>query len=145
MTKHWKIILSFAVVFGAGALVGSLTTKCTVPPPPPVKDKPREEFAVKVMRRYVERLQLTDEQVALIRPIVEKAGQDMKDVRTVWFRDTREVAEKMNQDVAAILTPEQKIEYAQYLKELHARWDKMSHRKTDSKKEGAPPPPPPRN
>lgn len=141
MNKRWKIILSFVVVFGAGALVGSLTTKCTVPPPQIKKDKPREEFAVKVMRRYVERLQLTDEQVEQIRPLVVQADREMKSVRTIWFRDTRKAAERMNQKVAALLTDEQKVEYALYLKELHARWDKMGHRKPEPKTKASAPQP----
>lgn len=141
MNNRWKIILSFAVVFGAGALVGSLTMKCTVRPPESTKDRPREDFAVKVMRRYVERLQLTDEQAEQIRPLVVQADREMKNVRTIWFRDTRKAAEKMNQKVAALLTAEQKVEYTLYLKELHERWDKMGHRKPEPKKKIPPPPP----
>lgn len=141
MNKRWKIILSFVVVFGAGALVGSLTTKCTVPSPQIKKDKPREEFTEKVMRRYVERLQLTDEQAEQIRPLVAQADREMKNVRTIWFSDTRKAAEKMNQKVAALLTDEQKAEYALYLKELHERWDRMGHRKPEPKKKTPPPPP----
>ncbi len=140
MNNRWKIILCFVVVFGAGALVGSLTTKCTVPPPQGKKDKPREPFAEKVMRRYTERLKLTDEQVEQIRPLVVQADRDMKNVRAIWFRERRKGAEKMNQEVDALLTAEQKVEYAQYLKELHERWDKMGHRKSKSKIK--PPPPP---
>jgi hypothetical protein len=140
MNKRWKVILAFVGVFGAGVLVGNLSTKCSVSPPPIKQDKPREEFEIKVMRRYIERLQLSDEQVEQIRPIVVKASQDMKGVRTVWFRDTRELAERMNQDVAALLTAEQKIEFEKYNQELKERWKKMSHRKSDSKKKRPPPP-----
>lgn len=143
MNKRWKIVLSFVVVFSAGVLVGSLYTRCNVVPPPSVRDRPREEFSVKVMRHYEERLDLTEEQVEQIRPIVVKASQDMKDVRTIWFRDTKIVAEQMNQDVAAVLTPEQKLEFEKYNQEMKERWQKMSRRKPEPQKSGPPPPPPP--
>lgn len=144
MNKRWKVILSFVVVFCAGAVVGGVYTQWRCSPNHDTRNKHKEDFSDRVMRHYVDRLKLSEEQVAKIRPIVTAASEEMRSIRTEWFKDTRVVADKMNHDVAEVLTPEQKIEFEKYNREMEERWKRMTRRKPPEPPKGERPPPPPR-
>ena len=136
MDKRWKIILSFVIVFAAGAVVGSLYSTRTHEARSQdwrerAKDgrdsRPeRTDFSTRVMRHYTEHLELTPEQVEQIRPIVESAGKQLKEIRLGWSRNTATVAKEMNLAVIKILTPEQKVEFEEHiLRQMTERMQRM--------------------
>ncbi|MBE34690.1 MAG: hypothetical protein CMI16_03900 [Opitutaceae bacterium] len=152
MDKRWKVIGSFVVVFAAGAVVGSLYPSRT----PENRsrewrdsandDRPeRPDFAARVMHHYSERLQLTSEQVAEIKPIVESAGKQLNEIRMGWSRNTATVAKEMNQAVIEKLTPEQKAEFEEHiLRQMTERMKRMGLKGRPGMGERPPRPPPPR-
>ena len=150
MDKRWKIISSFVVVFAAGAVVGSLYSSRTHENRSQewrerAKDDlpERTDFASRVMHHYTERLQLTPEQVAEIKPIVESAGKQLKEIRMGWSRNTATVAKEMNQAVIEKLTPEQKTEFEEHiLREMTDRMNRMRLKGRPGMGERPPRPPP---
>lgn len=129
MNKRWKVILSFVVVFCAGAVVGAVCSQWYCSPKPASRNKPREDFSDRMIRHYTDRLKLSENQIAKIRPILTAASEEMRGIRTEWFKDTRVVADKMNHDVAEVLTPEQKIEFEKYNEEMQERWKRTTRHK----------------
>lgn len=154
MDKRWKIILSFVIVFAAGAVVGSLYSSRTHEARSQdwrerAKDgrdgRPeRTDFSTRVMHHYTERLQLTPEQVEEIKPIVESAGKQLKEIRMGWSRNTATVAKEMNQAVIEKLTPEQKTEFEEHiLRQMTERMNRMGLKGRPGMGERPPRPPPP--
>jgi len=150
MDKRWKIISSFVVVFAAGAVVGSLYSSWTHENRSrewrerAKDDRPeRTDFASRVMHHYTERLQLSPEQVAEIKPIVESAGKQLKEIRMGWSRNTATVAKEMNQAVIEKLTPEQKTEFEEHiLRQMTERMNRMGLKGRPGMGERPPRPPP---
>ena len=138
MDKPWKVVLAFSGVFLAGVLAGGAITmrlehrprfSGRLPPPP--------EFLPKMMERLTDRLELTGEQAAKIRPIIAQAQTDFQQLRRQHVKDVAQVMERMHNDVAALLTPEQKVKLDQMRQEFRARAERMRR-----EFRGANPPPP---
>lgn len=138
MDKPWKVVLAFSGVFLAGVLAGGAITMRLehrprfggrLPPPP--------EFLPKMMARLTDRLELTGEQTAKIRPIIAQAQTDFQQLRRQHVKDVAQVMERMHNDVAALLTPEQKVKLDQMRQEFRARAERMRR-----EFRGANPPPP---
>ncbi len=147
MDKRWKVIFSFVVVFAAGAVAGGVFTASQVDAKRKqwrerAKDAARDrgEFSDRVIRHYSKRLDLTSEQIEQIKPILVAAGKQMREVRDEWSKNTALVADEMNKSIAALLTPEQQIEFAKHIREMKARMERMGR---PGKKDGPPRPPPP--
>lgn len=150
MDKRWKVIFSFVVVFVAGAVVGGLYSPWQREPKPKkwrerIKqgERGREQFSDRVVRHYTERLSLTPEQIDQIRPIVVAAGKEMRKIRSDWSSNTATVAQEMNQAVAAVLTPEQRVEFEEHIQEMQTRMGRMMGGMRRRGMEGGPPRPPP--
>lgn len=137
MDKPWKVISAFVGVFIAGAVFGGFFTARTaskkiqeVQPPPaavattpaptpatPAVNRPagnnnRGTISVTpiMLQRLAVQLKLTDEQKEKITPIIKRADDDMRYLRTENFRSTNRVLERMHADISMLLTPEQKQE-----------------------------------
>jgi len=152
MDKRWKIILSFVVVFAAGAVVGGVFATSQAESQRKqwrerAKDgeQERQKFSDRAIRHYTERLNLTPEQVDQIRPVLEEAGEEMRRVRMDWSKNTASVAEELNKSIAAILTPEQKIEFEKHIGEMKTRMERMRGKGRPGMRDGPPRPPPPRS
>lgn len=150
MDKSWKVIFSFVVVFAAGAVVGGVFTQSRAESQRKERSKDgergRQQFYDRAIRHYTERLNLTPEQVDLIRPVLEAVGNEMRRVRTDWSKNTASVAEEMNKSIAAILTPEQIIEFEKHIGAMKIRMERMRGQGRPGMRDGPPrPPPPPRS
>lgn len=139
MEKPWKVVVAFLAVFVAGAIFGGVFAvgvsarrqnqvarhtppepKGAAATPAPVmvttkKGLPGIPFVVgaitpQILQQFTRRLGLTPEQLERVRPVIARAGDDLQRMRQENFADTVRVSERMYEDVAAVLTPEQRTE-----------------------------------
>lgn len=133
MEVPWKVVGAFLGVFAAGAIFGGALTfrangkrwrqpvaepspsVAPAQPPAPVATKepgrggqPVQAWNVNVaqMRQWTQRLNLTTEQQKELRPIIVRANREFANLR----EETTKAQKQMFDDVAAILTPEQRAE-----------------------------------
>jgi Spy/CpxP family protein refolding chaperone len=116
----WKLIAGFLLVFIAGGATGvfisaSAANHFFFGPP-------HHGFAAQTMRNRLQRqLHLTDDQLAKITPITEKAGAQLEDIRTQTGQRVREAIAEAHREILPILTPDQ----AERLKQMqgqHRNW-----------------------
>jgi Spy/CpxP family protein refolding chaperone len=110
MDKPWKVILAFTGIFIAGILIGGLVTLRwgrNFAPRPAMGD----QYGPALMQRLVKQLDLTSEQQAKVKPIVDSATEELRQLRRTTQRTTAGVLERMQGDIAAVLTPEQKAKF----------------------------------
>lgn len=69
---------------------------------------PQSWQAPQLLRRYAERLELTPEQKQRIHPLIQRATEDYNRLRQNTFRETAIILDRLQQDIAAVLTPEQR-------------------------------------
>ncbi len=135
MDKPWKVILAFLGVFIAGAVFGGFfslgvgrrilemeglpTAKAALPaapqtsaavattqkPPPPAL--PPSVQSAQLLRRVANQLDLTPAQKAQITPIIQRSLQDIWRQQQSLYRETTFITQRMKQDIAKELTPEQ--------------------------------------
>jgi len=154
MNKPWKVVLAFTAIFLAGAIFGGLlmarlgprlAQKRGGPPPPP---------SPMMLRHFSERLDLTPAQKEKIRPLVERAEDEVRTMRQTSLKDTGVILRRIQQEIAAELTPDQrkKLERMQVRQRELMREDRPILQKMRERKDragepqgpGVPPPPPPK-
>ena len=117
MNQPWKVIIVLLGIFVAGGVTGGFATlrvwktKMMNRPVP-------EEWAPKHLRRITERLELTPEQEDQIRPIVRRSMEELNAIRNHSMAKTQGVVEAMQKEITEKLTPEQRIKYEQFNREL---------------------------
>lgn len=142
MNPNGKVILAFVGVFMAGAVFGGFFAQRLARPPAaepaPIRpERPADgQFAVMILKRLSQRLELTPEQEAAIRPIVAEADQEMRRLRRESFRESLAVAERMHAEVATILTEAQRRQLEQMKQAMRERWAQDRQRRWG---EGPPP------
>lgn len=121
MNKPWKVILAFLGVFLAGAVFGGFIS-LRMARERFFKEPPMDRFTSLVLRRFSDRLELTPEQEQQIRPIVMATEVELRRVRSSGFKETVTIAEKMNEQISELLTPEQREKLEQLKQEMSERW-----------------------
>lgn len=144
MNKTAKIILTFTCVFLAGAIAGGFVYARfarTV-----VENRIRaEQFASSQMKRLQETLELTPEQVARIKPIVDTMGEELGKMRQATIASFQ----RMDAAIAKELTPEQRTEFEEMQRRMRERRDRDRERDRERSSHGGTPgdpsktPPPP--
>ena len=150
MNKPWKIILAFTGVFIAGAVIGGVVAlrfgrEITREP------RPMERFEPMLMKRYANRLELTDEQRTKVREIVRTTEKELRRLRSEGFKEAVAAGEKMNAQIEQLLTPEQRVRLEELKHEMRERWKEERQKRMmrlELPREGGapadmPPPPPP--
>ena len=135
--KNWRLILCLMGIFLVGAVTGGLVT-LRVWPEFAHRRTPEQWRAVQ-MKRLVHRLDLTPTQVEQIRPIITGSAEELRQLRHRFFQQTVELTEKMEADLASVLTPGQRAELARMQKEDHERMHRWME---EHARHGDPPPPP---
>jgi Spy/CpxP family protein refolding chaperone len=126
------VVLIFLGGLVSGALLAPLVGRTFLRPRAP------GEMSRHIFERMQSRLSLTPEQAAEVKPLVETTGQDLDAIRR---EATARVSERMAQTdeaIAALLTPEQKVE----LKKMET--ERKEHMGRHEPFAPPPPPPPPR-
>lgn len=135
MNKNLKLVGLLAGIFVTGSVTGALLTtrfgrdwlkQRAVP----------EQWASHHVRKLAEKLELQEDQIEQLRPIIRRNMEEMGRLRSECVKDTRVVAERMEREIAEKLTPEQKIKFDEYNRQKRERLKKHLQ-----KKPGDPKPP----
>lgn len=118
--KPWKLILLLTGIFLAGAVAGGFVTLEVG------KNMMRKRFAPDNwgparLKKLEEHLSLTAEQLERLKPIVRRDVDELNKLRQQGFQDTRRILERMEKDIAAVLTPEQKEKFEKLNAEMRER------------------------
>ena len=88
--------------------------RAKAPPRPRFLPRP-EQFGAQLMRRFSEQLDLTADQRAKVRPMVDAAAENLRRLR----RDTAHTAEiqieQLEDQIAAVLTPDQRARFTELI------------------------------
>jgi Spy/CpxP family protein refolding chaperone len=88
--------------------VAPTTTPAVAPPPVTPANMAPPQFGPQLMRRFTEQLNLTREQRMKIRPIAARTEEELRRLRRDTQHQTEQVIERMQDEVAALLTPDQR-------------------------------------
>jgi Spy/CpxP family protein refolding chaperone len=129
MNKPWKVILAFLGVFLAGAVFGGflsvrLAKQFPLGAPAAPEAPAGGQFSPQIMKRLTQRLELTPEQQEKIRPIIQRTDEEMRTLRRTNLREGFAVAERMQAEVAALLTPAQQAKLDQMHREMRERFQR---------------------
>ncbi|TAG27431.1 MAG: hypothetical protein EAZ36_06890 [Verrucomicrobia bacterium] len=125
MNRPLSICLICVGIFASGAITGGLAarrlhlvpTPLATPPPPP----PQEGFGPNQLRRLSEHLELTATQREQIQPILNQAGDELRQLRRESLRQSSSILETMETAVAERITPQQREKLVVLQEEQRAR------------------------
>ncbi|MFZ5493923.1 MAG: hypothetical protein ACOZE5_01115 [Verrucomicrobiota bacterium] len=128
MNRPWKLVLLLAGIFLAGGVTGAFLTvqlgrnwiKQRAAP---------EQWAPLHLRQLARRLELRPEQMEQLRPIIRRNMEELGRLRTECVKETRVVVERMEREIAARLSPEQRAKFDQYNREKRERLQKMMQKR----------------
>jgi Spy/CpxP family protein refolding chaperone len=133
-SRFFRPALYALLIFAAGVITGvfvaPIVGRSFMRPPG------SQEMAQHIMHRLRSNLDLTDAQVAQIKPLVEKTGADMETIRRETTQRVMRRMEQTNTEISAILLPEQQAKFKTMEEERRKRMER-DHRFAE------PPPPPP--
>ena len=135
MNKPWKVVLVFVGVFLAGAICGGPLAMRFFRP-----GRPEERAASRpqILQRLVDDLKLSEEQKAKIQPIVQRTLQETQRLRRENVKAIAAVMEQMHGEVAAELTPEQRVKQDEMRKRFRERAERV---RSEFRDHDRPPPP----
>ncbi len=135
MNKTWKVVLAFTAVFLAGAIFGGLLAMRAGPRWAQRRVAPAlPALPPAVLRHMADRLDLTTEQKEKIRPLVDRAEDEIRQLRQVSIKETGLILRGLQQTLAVELTSEQR-----------KKLEKMQERQRELMREERPGLPPPRD
>ena len=152
MAKTWQVVLATIAIFVAGAVAGGATAMGFIhwrnnkfPSGQfgggPAHPNRVEQFGPQLMRNFANQLDLTEAQRARIMPIVKRtAGQLTRERREVQLTVALAI-ERMQDEIADQLTPEQRNKFEELVAKQRARLQEL--RKTPPAPADAAPPPAP--
>ncbi len=162
MNRTVKLSLFCAGIFVCGAIAGGFAARKCIKPTKPSQGttqagSAQDGFGPQQLRRFSAELDLTEAQKAALLPILEKTGEELRQLRRESFRQTSAVIEAMEASVAELLTPAQReklaVLQAEQRARMKARMEERNRRKAEGgeRREGenperrsdGPPPPPP--
>jgi len=129
--RPWQIWLAILGIFMSGAVAGGflaprLTNRAVE------RGRTPREFVPHMMDRLTRGLDLSEEQVGRIRPIVDQAWEQLNALR----RDSAEVMRLMYVEIEGELTPEQLQRHEEYQNERRLRWQRMIEEREKRAREG---------
>ena len=80
-----------------------------------------EQWGPNHLKRLTEHLDLKPEQAELIQPIIHRHAEELNRVRATSLAETRGIFDRMEQEISAQLTPEQRAKFEQMNKEMRER------------------------
>jgi hypothetical protein len=139
MKQNWKVAVAFAVVFIFGAASGAVFALryTSMRAPPRLPPRP-EQFGPQLLRRWAfsRQLDLTPEQRQKIRPIILETAEELRRLRRDAWHSGELVIEHMQDEVAAVLTPDQRLKFDELIRAQRARMDAY----TRAQQQAQPPP-----
>ncbi len=123
--KPWKLVLLLAGIFAAGAVTGSFVTVRMGRQMMQKHIAPPDQMGPMRFKLLVDKLELTPEQQEKLRPIVMRNMEEMGRVRMNSLAEARRIAERMNKDITAVLTPEQKAKFDEMNRKMRERFQRF--------------------
>jgi Spy/CpxP family protein refolding chaperone len=134
MIKSWQVVLATIAIFVAGLVTGGATALGVVRwvahhmRPNPAGAGPflthsgqPQQFGPQLMRSFADQLNLTDDQRAQIMPIVKRTASQLgRDRREIQLTSALAI-EKMQDEIAAVLTPEQRAHFEDLISQQRSR------------------------
>ena len=118
--KPWKLVLLLTGIFFAGAITGGVVTVRYGRQLAQMRAQP-EQWGPARLKMLAQRLDLTPEQVEKLRPIIKRDMEDLNRLRQHGMSETRRVLQRMEADITAELTPEQKGKFEKLTEEIRAK------------------------
>lgn len=116
MNKPWQVCLVLVAIFAAGGISGGLVAfqiaRRHAPPPPGV-------WIARRIENVARELQLTPAQMERVQPIVKRNVEELTKLSRQSMHTVHGMLERMEAEIGAELTPDQRIKYEQILKERH--------------------------
>jgi Spy/CpxP family protein refolding chaperone len=154
--KPWKLVLLLTGIFFAGAVAGGFVT-LEVGKGMLRKRLAPDNWGPARLKMLEKHLDLTPEQLDRLKPIIRRDVEDMNRLRQQGFQETRRILERMEKDIAAVLTPEQREKFQKLNAEMRERARRMIEQRREKGEKGerrgpppgapddhdGPPPPPP--
>ena len=144
MNKPWKVVLAFTGIFLAGMVVGGLVALRVVKHNAQQRLPTPDQFGPQLMRRFATQLDLTPEQKEKIKPIVMHGAEELRQLRRGTEGTSRAVIERMQGEIAAVLTPEQKAKFDDLLSQQRERMKRFGEERVRRFRDRDNPPPPPK-
>ncbi|MBI2516751.1 MAG: hypothetical protein HYV95_07515 [Opitutae bacterium] len=124
MDKPWKIVLVLVGMFAAGLVTGGFVAARVIKNIVEKRAMP-EQWGPARLKMLANRLELTPEQLEKLRPIVRRDVEDLGRTRNYAFHETKRILERMERDISAVLTPEQRVKFEQINREFRERADRF--------------------
>ncbi|MEO7413871.1 MAG: hypothetical protein ABIZ81_10985 [Opitutaceae bacterium] len=123
MDKSWRVIFAFAGIFVAGVVAGLLLAprffdnvmerrwqqQASRPGRPPIQRA--LPLGPQLFTQFTEQLNLTPEQREKIKPIEGRITEELRRLRQGSQRNTELALERMQDEISAVLTPEQSAQF----------------------------------
>jgi hypothetical protein len=173
MAKTWQVILATLAIFLAGLVTGGALSlrlvqwrhdhrprpeEAPTQNPPPVAETPPaaqaarpqqvQPLGAQLFRNLIRQLDLSDSQRAVVNPIVRKAAFELGQERREAQFKASQIIEKMEDDIAAVLNPEQRKQFDELIAKQRERLRQFRQpgppqpARDASQAQPAPPPPP---
>jgi len=117
---RWKIVLTLIAIFVAGAVTGGFFTIRAVKYETSRRSEMRPEMPLAV-DRWLARLHLTPDQDQKLRPIIEQADNELRNLRALDLREIQGILDRAQDRINPVLTPDQRERLRQMLEERKQR------------------------
>lgn len=137
MAKTWQVVLATVAIFIAGLVAGGATTLGVVrwiarhprvnpaqmggPFFPRFANGQPQALNPQLMRSFARKLDLTDDQRAKIQPILHRAVAQLTRERREVQLTSALLIEKMQDEIAEVLTPEQRAKFEDLISQQRAK------------------------
>jgi len=135
--KSVKPILVLLIVFVTGIAVGVVGTRYVVRKQLEHAAREGNFFRDRMERELLTGLNLTPEQNAEVKKIFARRWEDFRQLRAEFHPRFSNITVRTEADIKAVLTPEQREQFEEHLKERKSRW-----RSSGGRPERPPGPPP---
>lgn len=137
--SKWKIVLYLAAIFAAGGVSGWVVSAKTTKEKLLSAPQP-QEISSRFCEKVFSRLNLSPEQTKKIEEISQRSAKEMSAIHEDRKRRIRQAVGNRNNQIRAILTPEQQVQFEQIEREHRDSYrnkdkdrDKRSQDRTTSK------------
>jgi Spy/CpxP family protein refolding chaperone len=122
--RKWKIILALAAIFLTGAVTGGVFALGMVKQAVDKKINPGR-WPASLLETYQKRLKLTPEQIEQMRPVIEESRREWTATVRNAVGSYAAIIRQVDEQLAPLLTPEQKAEHERLREEVRARFRKQ--------------------
>jgi len=118
-----KIASYLLLIFVAGAVSGGLIIwkSAGQKGPKPPQHRGPEQMCDFILNKWKEKIDLTDEQITKIRPLLEDGMKEIHTVQEQSVQEVRKLMDKTDSRIAEELSPEQKTKFEQMQREFREK------------------------